>query len=119
MILRRVIRSISVIPPPTGASSVRAERRSPWKKSSGSLARAALEERKERGREKREYAGRMWRGGRGGEGATTISPHNRVTAAKEEERGVFATVEADRSAGHSNTEFPVWHFTKPFEQDGA
>lgn len=53
------------------------------------------------------------------ERATTISPHNRVTAAKEEERGVFATVEADRSAGHSNTEFPVWHFTKPFEQDGA
>lgn len=34
-------------------------------------------------------------------------------------RSVFATVEADRSAGHSNTEFPVWHFTKPFEQDGA
>lgn len=34
-------------------------------------------------------------------------------------RGVFATVGADRSAGHSNTEFPVWHFTEPFEQDGA
>ena len=65
--------------------------------------------------------------------ATTISPHNRVTAAEEvgrrsvlggrrsrgERPGVFATVKADRSAGHSNTEFPVWHFTKPFEQDGA
>lgn len=33
--------------------------------------------------------------------------------------GVFATVRADHSAGHSNTEFPVWHFTEPFEQDGA
>ncbi|KAI4494917.1 hypothetical protein M0804_001118 [Polistes exclamans] len=31
---------------------------------------------------------------------------------------VFATVNADRSTGHSNTEFlPVWHFTEPFEQD--
>lgn len=64
-----------------------------------------------------------------GERATTISPHNRTAAERAAGRGgsgktkggggVFATVRADRSAGHSNTEFPVWHFTEPFEQDGA
>lgn len=62
------------------------------------------------------------------ERATTISPRNRGLRGRRRkrrrsggtgEKGVFATVKADRSAGHSNTEFPVWHFTKPFEQDGA